>query len=87
MDFPLPLIAADIVMDDLEKNCIDSFLFQVLFYFRYVNDLLTTLPVNEIDSIKKSFNSYYHKIQFTIEVESENKVCFLDVLVLETEKT
>ena len=69
-------------MGDLEKNWIDSLPFQVPYYFRCVDDILTAVPVNEIDTIKKTCNSYNHKIQFTMKEESENKICFLDVLVI-----
>ena len=72
MGSTLSPIAADIVTDDLEEKCIDSLPFQVPYYFRCVDDILTAVPVNEIDTIKKTFNIYEHKIQFTIEEESEN---------------
>ena len=29
-----------------------------------------------------TFNSYNHKIQLTIEEESDGKICFLDVLII-----
>ena len=60
MGSPLSPVAADMVMEDLEKKCIDSLPFQVPFYFRYVDDILTAVPINEIDTIKKTFNSYNH---------------------------
>ena len=69
-------------MDNLEKICITSLPFQLPFYFRYVNDIITAVPANEIDTIKQSFNNYSHKIQFTIEEELYNEICFLDVLVI-----
>ena len=69
MGSPLSPIAADIVMDDLETKCITSIPFQVLFFFRYVDDIITAVPTNEIDKILNTFNSYSHKIQFTIEEE------------------
>ena len=70
MGSPLSPIAADIVLDDLEKKCITSLPFQLPFYFRYVDDIITAVPYNEIDTIKNTFNSYNHKIQFTVEEES-----------------
>ena len=74
-------IAADIVMDDLESKCIASLPFQLDFYYRYVEDIITAVPLNELNTIKNIFNSYNHKIQFTIE-ESEGKICFLDILTI-----
>ena len=51
-------------------------------FFRYVDDLITAVPYNAIDTIKNTFNSYNHKIQFTVEEESLKQICFLDVLVI-----
>ena len=75
-------IAADIVLDDLEKKCIVSLPFRLLLYFRYVDDIITAVPANKIDTIKHTFNSYNHKIQFTVEEESITKICFLDLQVI-----
>ena len=71
-------------MDDLEKQCIASLPFRLPFYFRYVDDIITAVPADEIDKIRNTFNSYNHKIQFTVEEESDNKLCFLDVLIIRT---
>ena len=76
MDSPFFLIAAGIVMDNFEKKCIDSLPFQVPFYFRYVDNILTAVAINEFDTIKKTLNSYNHKIQITIEEESEKNLFF-----------
>ena len=82
MGSPLSPIAADFVMDDLETNCINTFPFQLSFYFQYVDDIIIAVPANQIDTIKNSFNSYNHKIQFTVEEESDNTIRFLDVLII-----
>ena len=69
-------------MDDLETKCIASLPFQLPFFFRYVDEIITAVPTNEIDTILNTFNSYNHKIQFTIEKEWDEKICFLDVLII-----
>ena len=63
---PLSPVAADIVMDDLESHCIASLPFQLPFYFRYVDVIITAVPHNKIDTIKNTFNNYNHKIKFRI---------------------
>ena len=74
-------IAANIVMEDRKKKCIYSIPFQVSFHFRYLHNILIAVPINEIDTVKKTFNSFNHKIQFKIE-ESEKKSVFLMFLLL-----
>ena len=81
MGSPLSPIAADIVMDGLESKCIASLPFQLPFYFRYV-DIITAVPHNKIDTIKDTFNNFNHRIQFTIEEESEGRMSILDVLII-----
>ena len=81
MGSPLSPITADIVMDDLESKCIASLPFQIPFNFRYVY-IITAIPNNKIDTIKNTFNNFNHKIQFTIEEESEGRISFLDVLII-----
>ena len=82
MGSPLSPIAAGIAMDDLETKCIASLPFKLPFFFRYVDDIITAVPANKIDTILNTFNSYNHKIQFTTEKESDGKICFLDVLIV-----
>ena len=74
MGSSLSPIAADIAMDDLESKCIASLPFKLPFFFRYVDDIITAVPANEIDIIVNTFNSYNHKIQFTTEKELDGKI-------------
>ena len=69
-------------MNDLESNCIASLLFQLPFYLRYVDDIITAGQHNKIDTIKNTFNNFNHKIQFTIEEKSEGRLSFLDALII-----
>lgn len=82
MGSPISPIISDIVMDDLEQQCLQQLPFQVPFYFRFVDDIFTAVPIGEINTILNVFNNYNHKLQFTIEKESQNKISFLDVLLL-----
>ena len=54
---------------------------QRTIFFGYVDDIITAVPTNEIDTILNTFNSYNHKIHFTIEEESDGKISFLDFLI------
>ena len=65
MGSPLSPITADGVMDDLESNWIASLPFQLPFYIQYVDDIITAVPHNKMDTIKYTFNNFNQNIQFT----------------------
>ena len=48
MGSPISPIIADIVMQDLEENCLSNFDFTIPLYFRYVDDTLILIPNNKI---------------------------------------
>lgn len=73
---------ADIVMDDLETSCISKLSFKPLFYYRYVDDIITCIPKNKIDEIIGVFNGYDNRLQFTSEIQNNNSISFLDVLLI-----
>jgi len=58
----------------LEKEVLDTFDFEMSFYYRYVDDIVA-VPTSKIDCIFKSFNSIYSRLQFTIEI-SHNTINF-----------
>lgn len=75
-------VCSDLVMQDLQEDCIDKLPFKLPFYKRYVDDVITAIPKNLENCILSNFNSYHPKIQFTIEKENKNCISFLDVLVI-----
>ena len=50
-----------------------------MFFKRYIDDVLTTVPANMIDHILNSFNSLDDKIKFTHDIENNNEISFLDL--------
>ncbi|KYN21863.1 hypothetical protein ALC57_05757 [Trachymyrmex cornetzi] len=54
----------------------------MLFYYRYVDDIIMTLPKDKIDSTLNCFNSYHERIKFTVEHSNKNGINFLDVKLL-----
>lgn len=72
---------ADIVMEDLEIQMIPKLPFELPYYVRFVDDIKTAIPANGEEVIVKTFNSYHKRIQFTIEVENDKKLNFLDMTV------
>ena len=79
---PISPILVDIVMQDLENEALSKLGFSVPFYFRYVDDILIFLPKQHIDHTKNIFNSYSDHLQFTIQKSFENKISFLDLLII-----
>jgi len=81
MGSPLSPIVADIVMQDLETECINKFEFQLTFYFRYVDDIVLASPKDKIEVIINSFNNYHERLKFTVEHEKDRSLSFLDLLI------
>lgn len=75
-------ICSDIVMAELQQTCLSKLSFQVPFFKRFVDDIVTCVPQNEIDTILNIFNSFHPKLQFTVEMEDNCKIPFLDILLI-----
>jgi len=84
MGSPLSPIVANLVLQDLEKKALETINCNILFYFRYVNDILLSAPPDQIPKILDTFNSYHNRLQFTEECEVNKKISFID-LKLEVE--
>jgi len=64
MGSPLSPIIADIVMQDLEREVLETFDFDIPFYYRYVDDIMLAVPTSKIDSVFNKFNSPKIKIHY-----------------------
>jgi len=82
MGSPLSPILSDIVMQDLETKAFQNLNLYLPLYFRYVDDLLLLAPNNEVDNILKTFNSIHERLRFTIEMESNRTLNFLDLSLI-----
>jgi len=79
MGSPLSPVIADLVMQDLETTAIKNLPFQPSFYHRYVDDILLAAPSDSLHLLSKTFNSQHGRLQFTMEIESDKKISFLDL--------
>lgn len=79
MGSPLSPIIADIVLQDLEKKALKAINVELSFYFRYVNDIIMSAPVDKINDILDVFNGFHKRLQFTIELEDNRELSFLDL--------
>ncbi|XP_044761579.1 uncharacterized protein LOC123318874 isoform X2 [Coccinella septempunctata] len=74
-------ICCDIVMVKLQNSCLSRLPFWVPIFKRYVDDIFIAIPVNTEQLVLDTFNSFHPKLQFTLELESNNALNFLDMRV------
>jgi len=79
MGSPLSPVLADMVMQDLEVKAINNLDFSVPLYYRYVDDILLLTPADKVDIILNSFNNIHDRLSFTIELEKNRSINFLDL--------
>lgn len=73
---------SDIVMSELQRECISKLPFKLPFFKRYVDDIITCVPESEVETLLHIFNTFHSKLQFTVEKEKHNCIPFLDVLLI-----
>jgi len=79
MGSPLSPVIADLVLQYLELSAIHSLPFHLPFYYRYVDDIVLIVPSNSLDLLIQSFNSQHSRLQFTMDIERNNQISFLDL--------
>jgi len=82
MDFPLSPIISDLVLQDLEQSALTQLPIRLPFYFRYVDDILLAAPNDWFDTILEIFNSSHERLQFTLEISNNDRISFLDVMII-----
>ena len=83
MGNPISPILSDIVMEDLETECIKKLSIKPTFYFRYVDDIILCIGSNSTNHILNTFNEYDKNLQFTVELsQNKNTISFLDLKII-----
>lgn len=82
MGSPVSPVVADIFMEDFEEIALQTAPIIPRFYKRYVDDTFTILPKDKVTLFLNHLNAINSKIQFTMELETNNSLAFLDVLVI-----
>ena len=82
MGSPLVPALANIFMVEFEQNIIPALSEDISLWKRYVDDTICFVNSNRISHVFESLNSFYSNIKFTIEIEKENKIVFLDILLI-----
>lgn len=80
-------IVADIVMEELLDRCMEICDIRPKFLTKYVDDLFGITKSSAINNLLTIFNSYDHRIKFTIEKESNGQLPYLDLLITRKENT
>ena len=79
MGSPLGTLLANIFMISLEDNNLPKLELYLRNWKRYLDDTFAYVLLDKIDMILHELNSYHPNIKFTYELESYNKLAFLDV--------
>ena len=75
-------VLANIFMVEIERNIIPTLSNDISLWKRYVDDTICFIKLISINKVLETLNSYHTNIKFTIEIETENKISFLDVLLI-----
>ncbi|XP_044757911.1 uncharacterized protein LOC123316054 [Coccinella septempunctata] len=73
---------ANLIMEEIFCYVVETLKFYIPLIKFFVDDTLLLVPYDKIQYILDVFNSYHQKIQFTIEVEKDNSLPFLDLLII-----
>jgi len=88
MGVPTSSILSEIYLQFLENTKIFDILKEekIIGDFRYVDDILIIYNENitDVNQVLKSFNDITPSLTFTLEQEEENKLNFLDILIIKT---
>lgn len=81
MGAPLSPIIANLVLEKVEEEILNKLKDDVFVYKRYVDDVFLVVKKDSVTHILQCFNSFHHRIQFTLEQENNRVLNFLDVAV------
>ena len=81
MGSPVSVIVANLVMEDIEERALSSYDPSPRFWKRYVDDTVAVIKSDQVSTFHSHLNSINPHIQFTMEIESNGSLPFLDVLL------
>ena len=83
MGSPISPVIANIVMEELETVSLSKVHFNLIFYKRYVDDIITCLRLEDLQILLDTFNSFHARLQFTHEMRRTHVLVFLIQLSLD----
>ena len=82
MGNPVSPILANLVLHVIESNILDNQQFRYIRFMRYVDDCLVIYKERAtLDTLFDVFNSYHRNIKFTLELEKDDVLNFLDLKI------
>ena len=84
MGSPLGPVLSGIFMVELENSLVPKLNESMTLWQRFIDNTITFVKNNSIAYVLDQLNSFHEQIQFTYEVEHNNKLPFLDVLLIKT---
>ena len=82
MGSPISATIADIVMEHVEETAISTAPHPPRWWFRYVDDSHSRLKKTQVNDFHNHLNSINPYLQFTIELEENRRLPFLDTVTI-----
>ena len=86
MGSPVSVVVANVVMEDIEEKAIRSFRNPPRIWKRYVDDTFVIMDQKEVGSFLSHINNLEESTKFTMEIEDNGKIAFLDALIHRDER-
>jgi len=88
MESPLSPIVADLVLQKLESTILNNLTYKPTFYYRYVDDIVLSVPLSQLNSLLEEFNSFHLRLKFTVEMgEGGDRLNFLDLTIIKKDNS
>ncbi|XP_017489302.1 PREDICTED: uncharacterized protein LOC108377546, partial [Rhagoletis zephyria] len=82
MGSPASPVIADIVMEELLIKCENDAESKPQLLTKYVDDIFAIAKTENIDKMLNTLNNYNKKIKFTLEIEKDGQLPYLDTLII-----
>ena len=76
MGFPVSVVVAEIVMQNIEEQALATYTRTIPLWLRYVDDKFTAVHKDGIDDFREHLNRHNVDIQFTKEIEENGMIPF-----------
>ena len=85
MGSPVSAVVANLFMENFEQRAIDTLSIPPKLWHRYVDDTFSIVKRHAVNSMLNQLNALNNNIQFTMELEDNGRLPFLDTTVKRTE--